>query len=237
MWGATGVDYVIEQGTTDFNPRAPCGARRWMKTSDGGMHIFQSTRPVWGATTRALIVTPRWLFQSTRPVWGATGKRRSDCKVNFISIHAPRVGRDLFGDRPLRILGISIHAPRVGRDAINRRVVFHYAISIHAPRVGRDAINEVARTGGADFNPRAPCGARLLLPSPCFVPINFNPRAPCGARLYYRPIPTRGYDFNPRAPCGARLQEPDGQVDVISISIHAPRVGRDEVTHSRWLVR
>ena len=32
------------------------------------------------------------------------------------------------------------------------------------------------------FNPRAPCGARLLLPSERAAGLHFNPRAPCGAR-------------------------------------------------------
>ena len=83
----------------------------------------------------------------------------------------------------------------------------------------------------ADFNPRAPCGAR---PSSmrCSTPsrTDFNPRAPCGARpeLYqlaynkyiFQPTrPLRGATcsaqgrsrriryFNPRAPCGARQQK------------------------------
>ena len=37
--------------------------------------------------------------------------------VLVISIHAPRVGRDLDGDATMLLMnGISIHAPRVGRD-------------------------------------------------------------------------------------------------------------------------
>ena len=56
---------------------------------------FQSTRPVWGATsamdyTRAKAI----LFQSTRPVWGATRGIAKNHGVTIISIHAPRVGRD-----------------------------------------------------------------------------------------------------------------------------------------------
>ena len=33
---------------------------------------FQSTLPVWGATSRPTRIGPRYLFQSTLPVWGAT---------------------------------------------------------------------------------------------------------------------------------------------------------------------
>ena len=37
---------------TDFNPRAPCGARPPLSTSAMHTHLFQSTRPVRGATRR-----------------------------------------------------------------------------------------------------------------------------------------------------------------------------------------
>ena len=58
-----------------FNPRAPRGARQASRTKTNDELKFQSTRPAWGAT-----------LQSHR-----TGLDR------IISIHAPRVGRDLIG--------------------------------------------------------------------------------------------------------------------------------------------
>ena len=102
------------------------------------------------------------LFQSTRPVWGATVDGGGVMSLDVISIHAPRVGRDVYADSktdrvsnfnprapcgarreflpklPVRLL-ISIHAPRVGRDA-NMLILSQTKdiISIHAPRVGRD---------------------------------------------------------------------------------------------------
>ena len=38
---------------TNFNPRAPCGARRWRSVSSSPQLIFQSTRPLRGATVFA----------------------------------------------------------------------------------------------------------------------------------------------------------------------------------------
>ena len=35
--------------------------------------LFQSTPPVWGATSAAIASSRRVIFQSTPPVWGATG--------------------------------------------------------------------------------------------------------------------------------------------------------------------
>ena len=61
----------------DFNPRAPCGARHRLLKNEKESAKFQSTRPVWGAT--------------------------------FI-----KIGKTLEG-------GISIHAPRVGRDVCDRK--------------------------------------------------------------------------------------------------------------------
>ena len=42
---------------------------------------------------------------------------------SLVSIHAPRVGRDDFGDGARVNLGVSIHAPRVGRDLVKIDVV------------------------------------------------------------------------------------------------------------------
>ena len=105
---------------------------------------------------------------------------------------------------------------------------FRYRISIHAPRAGRDELVTYAPEDGDNFNPRAPCGARLRRFVHQTDHADFNPRAPCGARLcvlhnfcpFGRSIsihaPRAGrdaefdailpdfWDFNPRAPCGAR---------------------------------
>ena len=107
--------------TPYFNPRTPCGVRPGSSSSSLIASAFQSTHPVWGATSApAIRLTPMpyfnprtpcgvrpllariWssphTFQSTHPVWGATllaiwmGLRQS------ISIHAPRVGCDSVPD-------------------------------------------------------------------------------------------------------------------------------------------
>ena len=123
--------------------------------------LFQSTRPVRGATQRTFrsvdasaCFNPRApcgarlmsaisdvaisMFQSTRPMRGATGIifAREVCPI--VSIHAPHAGRDRDGSIAGSEGGVSIHAPRAGRD-LHRRMVGIYP---------------------ASFNPRAPCGAR-----------------------------------------------------------------------------
>ena len=94
--GRDGQKHARSMAGTDFNPRAPCGARpgsgrncvchraisihaprvgrdKWVQKASYENYVFQSTRPVWGAT-KALVHSfyLLFLFQSTRPVWGAT---------------------------------------------------------------------------------------------------------------------------------------------------------------------
>ena len=105
-------------------------------------------------------------------------------------------------------------------------------ISIHAPRAGRDLPDCRKLPCGRYFNPRAPCGARPHVPQFHRGGIlYFNPRAPCGARRPAALPLTLPWDFNPRAPCGARrmTERPSGLTS--SISIHAPRAGRDPQRH------
>ena len=55
-----------------FNPRAPCGARLSCSRPLARPLLFQSTRPMRGATPALPALWMRRLFQSTRPMRGAT---------------------------------------------------------------------------------------------------------------------------------------------------------------------
>ena len=129
------------QKVGDFNPRAPCGAR---------------------PNPSACTVTTEE-FQSTRPVWGATPCEYLKIKKGGISIHAPRVGRDAlqgFGTKaPSRFQSTR---PVWGATGAGEAERGEAAISIHAPRVGRDRQKGTNCSSLGHFNPRAPCGARLM---------------------------------------------------------------------------
>ena len=122
-----------------FNPRAPCGARRYLDLIPARYEVFQSTRPVRGATSEkslfglrsvVSIHAPRagrdrrgffpisklYEFQSTRPVRGATGRIPRYVVIFIVSIHAPRAGRDHGEQQAENVSHVSIHAPRAGRD-------------------------------------------------------------------------------------------------------------------------
>ena len=189
-----------------FNPRAPCGARRWC----------------------LILHNDHYAFQSTRPVRGATSTSRRSRSPACVSIHAPRAGRD----QPLAVRApeqvVSIHAPRAGRDAVTvapwtlarrfqstrpvrgatrdkRQEKLDAVVSIHAPRAGRDRTSAARSTASTSFNPRAPCGARHDVLHVGVRGGGVSIHAPRAGRDRARPGSAgRPRCFNPRAPCGAR---------------------------------
>ena len=79
----------------DFNPRAPCGARRQALPRVLGGEGFQPTRPLRGATPgRARSGSRKCQFQPTRPLRGATLAEDRVGHGESISTHAPLAGRD-----------------------------------------------------------------------------------------------------------------------------------------------
>ncbi len=230
---------------------------------------FQSTRPARGATSLTQGPQIFYLFQSTRPARGATrctqvasgtqgfnpraprGARLLTYWLNakcYVSIHAPREGRDLVVYRIFRDSGVSIHAPREGRDARLPIVHISACVSIHAPREGRDALPSQRQRREAFQSTRPARGATIFI-SVMFTPIEFQSTRPArGAtrspRYLSRPpdvsihAPREGRDvrvsfaapqhkcFNPRAPRGARLQTYSTDVQKSSFNPRAPRGAR-----------
>ena len=93
--GARRIPSPCKNSQRNFNPRAPCGARRRRHHQRQREDQFQSTRPVWGATS---IVFSFALMSSNFNPRAPCGARRHCPRTNQrdcrISIHAPRVGRD-----------------------------------------------------------------------------------------------------------------------------------------------
>ena len=77
-----------------FNPRAPCGARRLSCCWSTPCFCFNPRAPC-GARPRAIYRRLGGiLFQSTRPMRGATSSRSASVLQRRVSIHAPHAGRD-----------------------------------------------------------------------------------------------------------------------------------------------
>ena len=121
-------------------PRPVRGATRSTRPHRSERRYFNPRAPCGARQQRGFIKSRPDGFQSTRPVRGATHGKSSAQSANRISIHAPRAGRD---------------------NANGIRSFNRLPISIHAPRAGRDQERFASGSGNLNFNPRAPCGARL----------------------------------------------------------------------------
>ena len=77
-----------------FNPRAPCGARPPMACYTSLIQRFNPRAPCGARLNCVGCSTSSKVFQSTRPVWGATEAVEVPRFEVEVSIHAPRVGRD-----------------------------------------------------------------------------------------------------------------------------------------------
>ena len=125
--------------------------------------------------------------------------------VYRISIHSPRMGRDYIDENGFETVDISIHSPRMGRDILRRYLRGQRWISIHSPRMGRDRRPSSTGTRPGNFNPLSPHGERPYKPQYMEAINHFNPLSPHGERPVHWTI--------------ERVK--------LYISIHSPRMGRD----------
>jgi len=165
-------------------------------------------------------------FQSTPPVWGATTDTKTDHREDHISIHAPRVGGDPPCQSPHLGSVISIHAPSGGSDM--SRTWPSSTISNFNPRSlwGSDARSPGACRTYCNFNPRSLWGSDARSPGACRTYCNFNPRSPWGSDLPGCPGNTHGrWNFNPHSLWGERQLDTRGEFPALPISIPAPTGG------------
>ena len=138
--GATGPGYTINPSPTDFNPRAPCGARPPARYLTTRREVISTHAPLAGRDVsarryranvkhfnpRAPCGARRWWscqmprkprFQPTRPLRGATRRSRPQLHRLDFNPRAPCGARQYLGCTVSDLLGISTHAPLAGRDA------------------------------------------------------------------------------------------------------------------------
>ena len=122
---------------------------------------------------------------------------------------------------------VSIHAPRAGRDLPVSPSTPNHLVSIHAPRAGRDVASVVDLLFQLCFNPRAPCGARLHRLTDDFTPSQFQSTRPVrGATLVSLARWIRIVFQSTRPVRGATAHILTAE-NKPKVSIHAPRAGRD----------
>ena len=101
----------------NFNPRAPHGARLELSQEMGFISIFQSTRSAWSATRGVTVQPLKDIDFNPRAPHGARRTFLLPSNPNYgISIHALRMERDLQTLHIGNKIVISIHALRMERD-------------------------------------------------------------------------------------------------------------------------
>ena len=125
--------------------------------------IFQPTRPLRGATLslRALPLMSS-IFQPTRPLRGATSivKFNNRFHVNF-NPRAPCGARHQQHETYTETCQFQPTRPLRGATGLAGIYYRYGKISTHAPLAGRDPRPMMTIKIIKNFNPRAPCGARL----------------------------------------------------------------------------
>ena len=146
---------------SNFNPRAPCGARPVWIRIEIAIHDFNPRAPCGARRTpRATSLTRTTNFNPRAPC-GARPRARFPLSIFLlISTHAPLAGRDR-GHGFLCPFSSSFQPTRPLRGATFFCGFIGYRIRFQPTRPLRGATKQRRETClNSDFNPRAPCGAR-----------------------------------------------------------------------------
>ena len=176
---------------SNFNPRAPRGARPAAEESLLRRREFQSTCPARGTTMAAPAASSGVSNFNPRAPRGARPcflLLRFQFQVYF-NPRAPRGARLSPLEICTKTKHISIHVPREGHDASCRSNRRQDQISIHVPREGHDFTLLSLSLSLLHFNPRAPRGARLKEPPELTKRTKFQ--STCPARGTTFRIPAR----------------------------------------------
>ena len=166
-----------------FNPRSPCGERPNLSETDRKTVEFQSTLPMRGATADFIVAHPTSRDFNPRSPCGE--RQREFCKNLQAANFNPRspCGERLLGAaQRVRVERFQSTLPMRGATNMQITIKALNLISIHAPHAGSDSRVRLLSRFLADFNPRSPCGERLVLACSFLRAVNFNPRSPCGER-------------------------------------------------------
>ena len=215
--------------TSYFNPRSPCGERleAALELRCARQISIHASR-VGSDVVTTKIIPETFGFQSTLPVWGATSAHDRPTKkdLNFNP-------RSPCGERRVARLRAYVHLtyfnPRSPCGERRRPGSHRRRRQNFNPRspCGERPSRFPPPAPPPDFNPRSPCGERPGRPGWCQKHTDFNPRSPCGERRRTATGTSGGSDFNPRSPCGERRRSTPIPFKPSRISIHAPRVGSD----------
>ena len=228
--GTTSVVAECAFMCTNFNPRAPRGARLCVGRADADGGNFNPRAP--------------------------RGARPFDIETTniagIISIHVPREGHDFAAlHAVIADLNFNPRAPRGARPGAVSRNAVSQGISIHVPREGHDWHFFSRYYVGGQFQSTCPArGTTYVMGLSSFRTFIFQSTCPARGttemfsiehliKIFQSTCPARGTTanteitpceliyFNPRAPRGARPDYDKRIAELRKISIHVPREGHD----------
>ena len=172
-------------------------------------------------------------FQSTLPVWGATSTNVQSPSGNNISIHAPRVGSDRLFYVLSTCSAISIHAPRVGSDGrfggqLTDTILFQSTLPVWGATASCDRL----RANITKFQSTLPVWGATFYKGVFLMSTAFQSTLPVwGATPNVVSGELRPSSFQSTLPVWGATVFSTRNILVDVISIHAPRVGSDPASN------
>ena len=137
--GSDSIGRPYPRSLIHFNPRSPDGERLRLKSPSQHYAEFQSTLPGWGATFNVVLGVHSAHISIHAPRMGSDLFALSSCGLfHVFQSTLPGWGATAFRHSPPLVSMISIHAPRMGSDETQKPLSALCRISIHAPRMGSD---------------------------------------------------------------------------------------------------
>ena len=225
--------------------------------------LFQSTLPAWGETRwrwqsclysrhfnplsphgeRRCKAYGRQMpqkFQSTLPAWGETYRRGSTWRRPSISIHSPRMGRDM---RRENGRGGGCHfnplSPHGERRFVRTYEGIFGKISIHSPRMGRDSSLAQFTQSTSPFQSTLPAWGETSAKSVWPVWLLFQSTLPAwGETEVQQRLGLRPCNFNPLSPHGERREFFGRKAGIFIFQSTLPARGETErkMEGHRWML-
>ena len=205
-----------------FNPRTPCGVRRFGALSIFFNALFQSTHSLRSAT----FGKPDWVhrprFQSTHSLRSATTTLHNAKAETSVSIHALLAECDRgFCSRGMNFCGFNPRTPcGVRPNPCKDHPVLLLFQSTHSLRSATDLRRDLADMRRVSIHALlAECD--LSVRSPLFFSDSFNPRTPCGVRPSLLPEINRAVVFQSTHSLRSATDTFPANLYLHSVSIHA----------------
>ena len=162
------------------------------------------------------------------PLAGSDFSGGARYRGRLVSTHAPLAGSDNAALGLLQQLIVSTHAPLAGSDPALHLLGRRFGVSTHAPLAGSDEHNLFHVLIKLKFQPTLPLrGATSARTRHSECLTCFNPRSPCGERLVFGASSSQPATFQPTLPLRGATTAPVLRRRADHVSTHAPLAGSD----------